>query len=255
VPAATVPATSFPRRPFSSCPEIPSPPESSRIVVDAGSYLPQSLGDLNPGAADSRPRDFIAVGGTTYFTAEEPTHGRELWKSGGSAATTVLLKDIQAGVGDSLPDQLTAFDGRLFFRACTAASGCELWVSDGTAAGTQVFKDLAPGSDSGNPKHLTVVGDNLWFSACEPATGCELWVSDGTAARTRRVADIQPGFASSNPDSHRSRIGEAPFVLSGGLLYFVADDGTGAELWATPLFLFDDGFESAGTSAWSAVSP
>ena len=44
-------------------------------------------------------------------------------------------------------------------------------------------------------------------------------------------------------------------MLSGDLLYFVADDGTGAELWATPLFLFDDGFESAGTTAWSAVSP
>lgn len=227
------------------------------IVVDAGigGYIPQSLGDLNPGAADSRPRDFIAVAGTIFFTAEEPTHGRELWKTGASAATTVLLKDIQVGVGNSVPDQLTAFDGRLFFRACTTASGCELWVSDGSAAGTQLFKDLAPGSDSGNPKHLTVVGDDLWFSACDATAGCELWVSDGTAARTRRAGDLQPGFASSNPDSNRSRIGEAPFVLSGGRLYFSADDGTGAELWATAPLLFDDGFESADTAAWSLTTP
>ena len=179
------------------------------VVIDAGigGYLPVSLGNLNPGAADSRPRDFIAVGGTIYFTAEEPTHGRELWKTGGNAATTVLLKDIQVGVGESLPDQLTAFDGRLFFRSCTVASGCELWVSDGSAAGTQLFKDLAPGSDSGNPKHLTVVGDDLWFSACDAATGCELLgerryrrphqESGGHPARLRL---LQPG---QRPLAHR----------------------------------------------------
>jgi len=39
------------------------------------------------------------------------------------------------------------------------------------------------------------------------------------------------------------------------LLYFVANDGSGEELWAVSPLLFDDGFEGGNTAAWSATSP
>ena len=80
-------------------------------------------------------------------------------------------------------------------------------------------------------------------------------MSDGTPQRTRRWSDIHPGFQSSNPHAFRSRVGDTPFVESAGRLYFAADDGSGDELWAVAEFLFDDGFESANTAAWSATVP
>ena len=195
------------------------------------------------------------AGGTIFFSADDGAAGRELWTTGGSAATTARLKDIFTGAGSSEPSELLAFDGKLFFRACDAAAGCELWTSDGTLAGTQRFKDILPGTGSGNPSHLVAVGDDLYFSACDDATGCELWVSDGTAARTRRLADIAPGAASSNPTADFTESQSDPLVVAGERLFFSADDGSGRELWAVPLFLFDDGFESADTAAWSATSP
>lgn len=130
------------------------------------------------------------------------------------------------------------FDGKLFFGACAPATGCELWTSDGTGAGTQLFKDILPGSRSSDPLFLNVVGDDLFFRACDEATGCELWVTDGTPQRTRRAADLRPGGRSSKPGG------------DGG-----QDDGSGEELFAFSLILFDDGFESTDTTAWSLTAP
>ena len=64
--------------------------------------------------------------------------------------------------------------------------------------------------------------------------------------RTRRVADIWPGPLSSNPGDGSG------IVRSGDLLYFRANDNSGEELWAHGSALFDDGFESGDTTAWSA---
>ncbi len=80
-------------------------------------------------------------------------------------------------------------------------------------------------------------------------------MSDGTPARTRRLADIAPGPASSNPSAEVASSQTDPLVAVGGRLYFSATDGSGRELWATPLFLFDDGFESTDTTAWSLAVP
>ena len=37
------------------------------------------------------------VNGTLFFAADDGGHGRELWKSDGTAAGTVLVKDINPG--------------------------------------------------------------------------------------------------------------------------------------------------------------
>ena len=226
------------------------------LIVDvAGSYFTTSLGNLNPGAAHSLPKEFTPAAGATFFTADDGTSGRELWTTGGSAATTDRLKDIFPGLGGSEPAELLAFDGRLFFRACDATAGCELWTSDGTLGGTQRFKDILPGTGSGNPQHLVVVGDDLYFSACDEAFGCELWVSDGScgAHPPPRRHRAGAGLLESGSGS----LGEPadPLVAVGSRLFFSATDGSGRELWAMPLFLFDDGFESNDTTAWSLTAP
>lgn len=58
--------------------------------------------DINPGdffgnPAGSSLSNFTDVNGTLYFQADDGIHGRELWKSDGTAEGTVLVKDIRPG--------------------------------------------------------------------------------------------------------------------------------------------------------------
>ena len=89
---------------------------------------PVLVKDIRTGAG-SNPNDFVNVNGLLYFTADNGVNGRELWKSDGTAAGTVLVKDIVAGFSGSNPQYLTNVNGTLFFLAETAANGRELWKS------------------------------------------------------------------------------------------------------------------------------
>src|SRR5262249_8117031 len=53
--------------------------------------------------SSSSPRSLINANGTLFFVADEGTHGRELWKSDGTAAGTVLVADINPGSASSNP--------------------------------------------------------------------------------------------------------------------------------------------------------
>src|SRR5216110_3545184 len=185
--------------------------------------VPYLVKDINTATDDSSPDGLTDVNGTLFFVASDPTNGRELWKSDGTAAGTVLVKDINPGPGDSSPDGLTDVNGTLFFVA-SDANGCELWKSDGTAAVTVLVKDINPGPGDSSPDGLTNVNGTLFFAAFDPTTGRELWKSDGTAAGTVLVGDINPGPDSSNPHE---------LTAVGGRLFFAASEpNTGTELWA-----------------------
>ena len=93
------------------------------------------------------PSYLTAVGGTLFFTADDGVHGRELWKSDGTRAGTVLVKDIdprRATTTTKRPASLTDVGGTLFFTADDGVHGPELWKSDGTKAGTVLVKDITP---------------------------------------------------------------------------------------------------------------
>ena len=110
------------------------------------SLAPQMVLDINTTPLSSNPSGMVAIGSTTYFSADDGTHGRELYKSDGTAAGTVLVKDINPGSADSDPGNLTNVNGTLFFTADDGTHGTELWKSDGTTAGTVLVKDIYPGS-------------------------------------------------------------------------------------------------------------
>ena len=73
--------------------------------------------DINPGAGGSSPGALTNVNGTLYFSANDGTHGFELWKSDGTAAGTTMVKDIAPLATSSSPQSLTTLNGALCFKA------------------------------------------------------------------------------------------------------------------------------------------
>jgi ELWxxDGT repeat protein len=228
--------------------------------------------DIRPGTMSSLeeefPTTFVTVGGAFFFRADDGINGRELWKSDGTAAGTVLVKNINPGCCDTfgngfnsspggVPPEFTDVSGTLFFSASDGTAGRELWKSDGTAAGTVLVKDIQPGTFPGGqlrnglPQFLTNLNGTLVFGADDGINGRELWKSDGTGAGTVLLKDINPGAGSAVPfETSPFESGPTSFFNNvNGMLFFRADDGTtGRELWKS------DG-TAAGTVRVKDINP
>jgi ELWxxDGT repeat protein len=140
------------------------------------------LKDIVEGEVGSNPRDLVTVGDTVYFSAEDPVHGRELWKSDGTPEGTMLVKDMGIGAGGSDPQELTdADDGEHLFFAADTTGSHELWISDGTPEGTHLVNAAPSMSEFFDlPFRYWVAIDGTVFFE-----GGGLWQSDGTAEGTR----------------------------------------------------------------------
>ncbi|MFL5909074.1 MAG: ELWxxDGT repeat protein [Gaiellaceae bacterium] len=208
--------------------------------------------------------NFAVVGQTLLFSAEEETHGNELWRSDGTVAGTLMVKDIVPGIDRSLPRDFVVIGGvavfaagndlwrsdgtadgtmfvspaeprsldnveaggYLYYAGDDGVHGLEPWRTDGTPGGTTIVSDIAPGLDRSGPAWFTDLGGTVFFAADDGVNGDELWKTDGTEAGTSMVANIAP-VGGSGPS--------ALFPL-GNTLFFVADDQThGAELWKTSI--------------------
>jgi len=205
--------------------------------------LTQIVKDIFPGSSlnlqrtpnSSAPSNFTLVGNQIFFAATDD-NGRELWKTDGTSAGTVMVKDIFSGSrfsipNSSSPDHFVTMNGFLYFTAAgltqngTVATGVELWRSNGTSAGTQLMRDLVAGSGSSRPDSLTVFNGRIYFTADDGVHGRELWVSDGNLGSANLVADLNPGSASSNPSQ---------LAGAGNFLFFSASNGqTGPALWTS----------------------
>ena len=110
--------------------------------------------DINPGAGGSSPGALTNVNGTLYFSANDGTHGFELWKSDGTAAGNNNCQghcparhELVPAVSDD-PQRGALFQGQRRYPCY------ELWKSDGTAAGTVLLEDINSGPTDSFPPNL-----------------------------------------------------------------------------------------------------
>ncbi|MFN0016519.1 MAG: ELWxxDGT repeat protein [Saprospiraceae bacterium] len=209
----------------------------------------QVFKDINPGPSgsdDSYNYTMVAGADVFYFWANDGVAGKELWKSDGTEAGTVMVKDINPGTGGGAPtypfDEYLWFGNRLLFVANDGVHGDELWITDGTEAGTKLVRDIYPGSSPVEIVFYGVLQGKAIIRANDGTSGRELWSTDGTEAGTTLLKDILPGSGGSLELSYDAGAFQ-------NYLFFTADDGVdGRELWIT------DG-TAAGTVLHTTIRP
>ncbi|HEU4470751.1 MAG TPA: ELWxxDGT repeat protein, partial [Flavisolibacter sp.] len=212
--------------------------------TDAGTFMPKNIfPETTPGLErDAAPKYLTAFGNMVLFSAEsqfgDGSPGRELWRSDGTSAGTVMVKNINpvpyavspAVEGGSHPSDIMVAGGIAYFYAFHPDFGRELWKTDGTDAGTVPVLDASPGIQSGIPGDFisgnndfrpAVVNGSIYYPSGNSTTGIELYRADNSNASI--VSEMIAGTGGSSP----SRLFRADDVL-----YFYNDEGiNGRELW------------------------
>ncbi len=160
---------------------------------------------------------FSLAGGFLYFVSS--TGSRDtLWRTDGTRAGTQVVRTLDEGqvVETLLSDVEKIF---LIVRLYPGFGDptWSVWTTDGTAQGTRSIKTLDPGV---RPRSPQVAGGHLYVVAKNGTSGDEIWASDGTEAGTRVLTDFAAPFPFGNPNEG----GEYRAWVSGGHLFFVADD-------------------------------
>ena len=186
----------------------------------AGTLALQSGGNYSNEAADVNG----ALGNIFFYR-----NNNALWRSQGTAATTIRLKN-----NFYLRTRILILGGSVYFAGDDQTSGFSgLYKSDGTVAGTVLIREMS------NIRDLGVAGGSLYFAGSDPNTGVSgLYKSDGTAAGTVLVSSaVTPSIDPGN--------GPGYFVLNGAV-YFIGYNQTGDQIWKT------DG-TAAGTTKVSSI--
>ncbi len=184
------------------------------LIVSVSLFTPmfgqQLVKDIWAGKGKSSPTSFEVFNGKLYFTADDSTHGREVWVTDGTSTGTKLLLDILSGTATSSPTELTAYKNHLYFSA--GVTSLRLYRTDGTAAGTKNILSFWPSAGVNRTDEIETSGDFIYFNGYNSKIGSEIFVSDGTESGTDGK-DVYPfkSFGgsplSSNPDGFEDASG------------------------------------------------
>jgi len=161
----------------------------------AGTYLVKNISP-DPGGgvyASSGPQGFCVYKNKVYFSANDGTHGQELWVTDGTEANTVMVKDVQPGSNGSLPYHSIVYNDKLYF---ITWGQYQLWVTDGTEANT---REVAPVSES---SQFAAIWNNTMY--LESPSIAQVYQSDGTTAGTvlAKADNTTSLIDYSSPDYH-----------------------------------------------------
>jgi ELWxxDGT repeat protein len=134
------------------------------------------------------------IGNTYYFVANDGVHGNELWKSSGTASSTMMVKDINT---QEVNDWSYEYDIRSFvvFRDSlylSAKNNNNVWAlfkSNGTASGTKEVVQLSV------MKMFADVNRLFLFAERDNGASAELWISNGTNSGTHLVNDLNRPYS------------------------------------------------------------
>jgi ELWxxDGT repeat protein len=203
-------------------------------------------------AVSSFPANLTNVNGVLYFSANNRTNGRELWRTDAAGSSVRMVADINVGSFGSLEfkgdvgrwanigdDLIFAAENLSSVSGISPGAGFEVWRTTNGGTGVQLLRDIQSGVGDSDPENFVAMGNQVFFTATNTTTGRELWVTDGTTAGTFLLRDIYAGSLSGlsgNPTFGPFNDDELTPINNGtgNLLYFSADNSTnGEEVWRT----------------------
>ena len=197
-------------------------------VTDGTSVGTRLLMDIFPGTSGSAPENLVRMGDWVYFSAFEPTTGRELWRSNGDTAELVIDLEPGAGSGaatESNNRRMLVYDNELYFTGDDDVTNRQLWVTDGTAAGTRRLTDLdTVGSDTGPHDLVGFNGEVYFFSGTRGGANPEALYAVTSSAPERLVLDPEP--ASNFTITGMREVGGALYFGTAGMVW--QSDGSAA---------------------------
>lgn len=206
--------------------------DSELWISDGTAAGTKLLKDINPNGSgmETNPNTdeirFHQIGDLVFFSANDGTHGKELWRTDGTTAGTQRVRVASAGTNAYTPQNFVVLEDILYYKYDDGTTGTELWRSDGTDAGTYMVKNIRFSSNSSMflPTYFTTHQSRVYFNAKgDDNFGEEVWQSDGTEAGTIRVTDINPEFRDSDPGNF--------FSLGEDLLFAAYNPESGYELY------------------------
>jgi trimeric autotransporter adhesin len=164
----------------------------------AGTVIVNDLNISIFGPISSNPQNLTFVGNQLFFSCitSNPSlfssfdYGRELWRTDGTVANTLMVKDINpadggSGISDTYTEKFAAIGPYIYFPANNNFYGVELWKSDGYAAGTSLVNDLFEGTVPGTNAndglypysriHANPTSGQVFFNGTNGQNGRELW--------------------------------------------------------------------------------
>ncbi|MCD6355681.1 MAG: sortase [Anaerolineaceae bacterium] len=177
--------------------------------------------DIHSGSGGSYPQELTVYNGELIFSADDGTHGNEVWRFDGSTAE--LVEDFYVGASDAIePDGGSLFveyNDNLYFH-CSDATGGRLCRYDGSditaidSSGVSPIVPIEPG-----PFSLAVYEGYLYFSgtASGGAVGRQLYrYSDSGTGSITQVSNIAgDGLNGFSPAWLAEYNGELYFQASG----------------------------------------
>ncbi|QDV46619.1 hypothetical protein Enr13x_65280 [Stieleria neptunia] len=180
--------------------------------------------DLYGAPLDGAPVLFGELGGSLLFTTTDLARDRELWITDGDPLNTETLVNLNPSTDDANVRDLVQFGTDIYFVADDGLNGEAIWKADTVAGTVELFEDISP-SSTDRISTLTVYSaltEQVVFYNNSLGTEGGVYLTDPNGP-TRQLSDRRPV-----PLDEDGTV----FVISNGLIYFVADDGVnGNELW------------------------
>ncbi|MBU6413508.1 MAG: hypothetical protein KGS45_08540 [Planctomycetes bacterium] len=190
------------------------------------------VADIFPGSNSSSPTRVITHGPDAYFSAIDSTFSSRLYRTRGTAGTTVSiapsLRLNLSGGGGATIDMASTANGVVFRAQPNNQTPFSIWVTDGTVGNATNISSVYPNGSttSGTSAYMTPLGDGrVIFSGATSTMNFEPWITDGTVNGTFELRDIWTTAQGSSPQT---------FVPWNDQFAFLATAlGTYRELYAT----------------------
>ena len=131
------------------------------------------IADINVGAGDSEPEDFLVADGLLFFEADDGVHGEEMWQFDGTTASMVV--DAVTGLSGSNPSRHAVVQDKVWVETTDDTYDDALFYLDST--GLNYFHHIGDPFD-GDIDAIGGFDRYIVVQAETQSAGDELWVYD-----------------------------------------------------------------------------